>query len=324
MSTTNLDLPVLISAEQIRRREFVTTRRGYDPDQVRAYLEQLADQIELMRVLLRDAQAEAQSALRTTAQPRRDPYQQLGERVASVIREADQVAETIKTEAHRDAELVTRDARAEADRIRTDAQSKAEDARSRAETAVRAAREEADRTIAGLSTRRDALMDQLASMQERLIGVARDLESAMDVQVTIPDFSSIKDLRVESDDPDGSIAGEDDPTDALTAEAEPASEASTRDDDTASNETTSSTDAAGAGETETQADLETGTGASAVREPTIVVGEAGDDADDDGPSILDPSNEELWEGSDAMKLDIPALDLDWGDLDEGDGAGPYA
>ena len=219
MSTTNLDLPVLISAEQIRRREFVTTRRGYDPDQVRGYLEQLADQIELMRVLLRDAQAEAQSALRTTAQPRRDPYQQLGERVASVIREADQVAETIKTEAHRDAELVTRDARAEADRIRTDAQAKAEDARSQAETAVRAAREEADRTIAGLSTRRDALVDQLASMQERLIGVARDLESAMDVQVAIPDFASIKDLRVESDERDGSTAGEDDPTDAPTAEA---------------------------------------------------------------------------------------------------------
>ena len=213
MSTTNLDLPVLISAEQIRRREFVTIRRGYDPDQVRGYLEQLADQVELMRVLLRDAQAEAQTAVRRTiAQPRQDPYQQLGERVASVIREADQVAETIKTEAHRDAELVTRDARAEADRIRTDAQAKAEDARSQAETAVRAAREEADRTIAGLSTRRDALVDQLASMQERLIGVARDLESAMDVQVTIPDFSSIKDLRVESDDRDDPTAEEDDPT----------------------------------------------------------------------------------------------------------------
>ena len=289
MSTTNLDLPVLISADQIRRREFVTIRRGYDPDQVRAYLEQLADQIELMRLLLRDAQAEAQTALRrTTAQPRHDPYQQLGERVASVIREADQVAETIKTEAHRDAELVTRDARAEADRIRTDAQSKAEDARSQAETAVRAVREEADRTIAGLSTRRDALVDQLASMQERLIGVARDLEIAMDVQVTIPDFGSINDLRVGSDEHDGSTEGEDDPT----AEAE--------------------------------ADLETGTGASAVREPTIVVGEVDDVVVDDGASILDPSYEELWEGTDAMKLDIPALDLDWGDLDEGDEAGPFA
>ena len=302
MSTTNLDLPVLISAEQIRRREFVTIRRGYDPDQVRGYLEQLADQIELMRVLLRDAQAEAQSALRTTAQPRRDPYQQLGERVASVIREADQVAETIKTEAHRDAELVTRDARAEADRVRTDAQAKAEDARSQAETALRIAREEADRTIAGLSTRRDALVDQLASMQERLIGVARDLESAMDVQVAIPDFASIKDLRPEPDELEGSM----------------------QDQDTGPNGTAPSASAADPAETEAEADLETGSEASAGREPTIVVGEAGDDAGDDDPSILDPSNEELWEGSDAMKLDIPALDLDWGDLDEGEEAGPYA
>ena len=301
MSTTNLDLPVLISAEQIRRREFVTIRRGYDPDQVRGYLEQLADQVELMRVLLRDAQAEAQTAARrTTAQPRHDPYQQLGERVASVIREADQVAETIKTEAHRDAELVTRDARAEADRLRTDAQAKAEDARSQAETALRIAREEADRTIAGLSTRRDALVDQLASMQERLIGVARDLESAMDVQVAIPDFASIKDLRLEPDELEGSM----------------------QDQDTGPNGTAPSASAADPAETE--ADLETGSEASAGREPTIVVGEAGDDAGDDGPSILDPSNEELWEGSDAMKLDIPALDLDWGDLDEGEGAGPYA
>src|SRR4029453_15216945 len=197
MSATNLDVPVLISAEQIRRREFVTIRRGYDPDQVRAYLVQLADQIELMRVLLRDAQAEAQTARRTTEQPRQDPYQQLGERVASVIREADHAAEAITGEAHREAERVTREARADADRIRTDAQAKAEDARSRAETAVRTARQEADRTIAGLSTRRDALVDQIASMQERLIGVARDLESAMDVQFTIPDIPAIKDLLDE-------------------------------------------------------------------------------------------------------------------------------
>jgi len=291
MSATNLDVPVLISAEQIRRREFVTIRRGYDPDQVRAYLVQLADQIELMRVLLRDAQAEAQTARRTTEQPRQDPYQQLGERVASVIREADHVAEAITGEAHRDAERVTREARADADRIRTDAQSKAEESRSRAETAVRTARQEADRTIAGLSTRRDALVDQIASMQERLIGVARDLESAMDVQFTIPDIPAIKDLL---DEPaEGAAADEN----ASSKEIAPSAEAW---DDVAD-------------PTEVEA--------SAAREPTIMVAEAGDD----DPGILDPSYEELWEGTGAMKLDIPALDLDWGDIDdEGDGDGPYA
>jgi DivIVA domain-containing protein len=289
MSATNLDLPVLISAEQIRRREFVTIRRGYDPDQVRAYLGQLADQIELMRILLRDAQAEAETARRTPTQPRQDPYQLLGERVASVLREADHVAETITSEAHRNADDVTREARADADRIRTDAQAKAEEARSRAEHAVRTAREEADRTIAGLSTRRDALVDQIASMQERLIGVARDLESAMDVQFTIPDIPAIKDLL---DEP---------------AEGTPADENST------------STAVAPSVEARDDAADPTGVEASVVSEPSIAVAEARDE----DPGVLDPFYEELWEGTGAMQLDIPALDLDWGDIDdEGDDPPP--
>jgi DivIVA domain-containing protein len=291
MSATNLDLPVLISAEQIRRREFVTIRRGYDPDQVRAYLGQLADQVELMRILLRDAQAEAETSRRTPSQPRQDPYQLLGERVASVIREADHVAETITSEAHRNADDLTREARADADRIRTDAQAKAEEARSRAEHAVRTAREEADRTIAGLSTRRDALVDQIASMQERLIGVARDLESAMDVQFTIPDIPAVRDLL---DEP---------------AEETPADEKGTSPAVASSGD--AGDDAADLIEVE----------ASAVREPTIAVAEAGDEES----GVLDPFYEELWEGTGAMQLDIPALDLDWGDIDdEGDDPPPYA
>ena len=34
---SDLDLPLLPSAEQIRRRQFATVRRGYDPDQVHDY-----------------------------------------------------------------------------------------------------------------------------------------------------------------------------------------------------------------------------------------------------------------------------------------------
>ena len=305
MSATNLDLPVLISAEQIRRREFVTIRRGYDPDQVRAYLEQLADQMELMRVLLREAQAEAETAIRTISQPRQDPYERLGERVASVIREADHVAETIRGEAHRDAEQVTREARTDADRIRTDAQSKGEEARARAEAAVRTAREEADRTIAGLATRRDALFDQLASMQERLIGVAHDLESAMDLNVSLPDIASVRDLLDGSEERDGSIVNEAgtphemEKPDVLDASDVPA-------------------DPAGA-------PIE-GADRIGPREPTVSVREAGDDDDDGEPNTLDPSYEELWDGTDAVKLDlpeIPALDLDWGDA-VGDEDHPYS
>ena len=294
MSATNLDLPVLISADQIRRREFVTTRRGYDPDQVRAYLEQLADQIELMRVLLREAQQEAQTAIRTSAaQQHEDPYEKLAQRVAGVIREADLAAAAIRTEAATDAERLSRDARADADRVRTDAQAKAEEARARADDAVRAAREEADRTIAGLSTRRDALVDQLASMQERLIGVARDLESAMDVDVTLPAIQSFNELFDESDE-------------ANASEGAPASNGGSP---------WSPTDGA------TDEDDEHGSSADETERP-IVIGEAEatyDHAPEDEGPLMDPSYEELWDGTDAMKLDlpdIPALDLDWGQEDD--------
>ncbi len=285
MSATNLDLPVLISADQIRRREFVTIRRGYDPDQVRAYLEQLADQMEVMRSMMREARLEAETAVRAAAEPRLDPYEQLAARVSNVIREADGAAEKIRTQALSDAEQVTNQARAEADRISTDAQARAEEARERADTAVRLAREEADRTIGGLATRRDALVGQLASMQERLLGVAQDLESAMDVKVSIPEIEPLLAWQPSDDEPATDHADDEEPR----AEASAAHEEIRNVDDQSFG--------------------------------TIVVGEA-EDVDDDGPSITDPSTNELWEGTEAIKLDfpdIPSLDLDWDDLeDDGD------
>jgi DivIVA domain-containing protein len=179
MSATELDLPVLMAAEQIRRREFVTIRRGYDPDQVRDYLDQLADQVDLMASMIREARLDAESAVRAGTSPKTDPYEQLASRVASVIREADEVAERTRSEAHRDAERALEQARTDADRIRLDAQTHAEQSREEAERSVHEARGQADRTIAGLATRREALVGQLSQMQERLIGVARDLEDAI-------------------------------------------------------------------------------------------------------------------------------------------------
>ncbi len=271
MSSTNLDLPVLISADQIRRREFVTIRRGYDPDQVRAYLEQVAEQMELLRSSLQDArsQTQTQAPVRVHVAPKTDPdpYEQLGARVASVIREADEAAGRIRRDAHHEADELTREARADADRMRTDTQAKAEEAKAQADTAVRAAREEANRTIATLATRRDTLVDQLATMQERILGVARDLESAMEVKITMPDLPSMPDLVTDA-------------APSVSSEEEPALGAF-------------SFAGAGAG-----------------------VGEEADVADDDDPTMLDPAYEELWEGTDSIRIelpDIPSLDLDWGD-----------
>ncbi len=187
MSASHLDLPVLMSADQIRRREFVAVRRGYDPGQVRDFLEQVADQVQQLEGMLREARLEADAAVRAASGPRTDPYEELARRLATLLRTADEEAERIRREARREAERVLAEARADADRIRLDAQSTAEEIRAEAEAALREAREQADRTIAGLATKRDELVEQLAAMQERLVGVARELESTISAPVGAPE-----------------------------------------------------------------------------------------------------------------------------------------
>ncbi|MFM7718628.1 MAG: DivIVA domain-containing protein [Actinomycetota bacterium] len=91
----DFDLPLFASADQIRRREFVATRRGYDPDQVRAYLEQLADQIEQLEGMVRDARQRADAS----SAPQADPYQEVASRVAGAIRAADESAQRLVADA---------------------------------------------------------------------------------------------------------------------------------------------------------------------------------------------------------------------------------
>jgi len=194
MSPAELDLPVLLTPEHIRRREFVTTRRGYDPDQVRDYLEQLAMQVQDMTGMVQEARLEAESALHAQASWV-DPYDKLARRVSDLLRSADQEAARIRREAGEESDRVLREARAEADRVRLDAQTRAEEARAEAERHLRRARERADRTIAGLSTRRDELVQQLSQMQERVIGVAKELEDTIERPDAADDVREIPDAE---------------------------------------------------------------------------------------------------------------------------------
>lgn len=198
MSSTDLDVPLLPNSEQIRRRIFASVRRGFDPDQVREYLHQVADQVEALENEVREARLQAEAALRDAeAKPDRDPYEQLGGRIAELIRAADQEAEGLVRDAKEEAQRIMGEARADADRVRLDAQARAEEARQAGEEALRAARAEADRTLSDLSTRRGTLVEQLASMQERLLSVAKDLDTAIGSGTGRDDAASGDDDRRE-------------------------------------------------------------------------------------------------------------------------------
>ena len=186
MSSTELDLPLLPSSEQIRRREFATIRRGYDPEQVRQYLTHIAVQVETLEGELREARLRPAADDRvmevseSEPQPVEDPYERFAATVSDVLRAADEHAEQVLKAALDEATRVMGEARSEADRIRVDAQARAEEARQEGSEILTHAKVESKRVLSSLTARRETLVEQLAQMQSRLLGVARELEAAID------------------------------------------------------------------------------------------------------------------------------------------------
>jgi DivIVA domain-containing protein len=166
--TTELDLPLLPSAEQIRRREFASVRRGYDPDQVRDFLFQIAEQIKVLEGELAEAKLQVESAPAEApaapAEPQEDPYERVAQRFKELMANADQEAERIVAEAGAKAEQMIEAARTEADRIKVDAQAHAEEARQQGSEILAKAQEESDRVLSGLASRRRDLARQIEEM----------------------------------------------------------------------------------------------------------------------------------------------------------------
>jgi DivIVA domain-containing protein len=186
MPTSDLDMPLLPSAEQISRREFATVRRGYDPQQVRAYLASIATQVGTLERELSQLRLEAGSAAARSEQgvvktpdhaapPADDPYGALSKRFSTLIEMADQEAERILENARSEATQAVDEATSEADRIRVDAQAHAEEARQEGTDLLERAKTESDRLLSGLADRRRSLVTQLEEMRGKLIAVAEDL-----------------------------------------------------------------------------------------------------------------------------------------------------
>jgi DivIVA domain-containing protein len=192
----DLDLPLLPSAEQIRRREFATVRRGYDPDQVREYLQGVAGQVETLERALREqrkttpsespgdglAPATAPTAPApdaAIAMPSPDAYEEIAKRFAGVLETADKEASAAVAAAKTEATRIVEEARSEADRIRLDAQSKAEAAKQESSDTLANAKREADQILGSLAERRESLVSQMHDMQTKLLSVAKDLETSL-------------------------------------------------------------------------------------------------------------------------------------------------
>jgi DivIVA domain-containing protein len=280
---SDLDLPLLPSADQIRRRQFATVRRGYDPDQVTEYLSQIATQVEALENELREERMQASG--RTEAPPtpaappvpvaqpltEEDAYAQLSARFANVLRTADEQAQQLVSDARAEAKKIMEEAQAEADAVRVDAQATAEDARTKSAAELERAREEADRVLGGLEQRREAMLIQMHDMQSKLFAVAQNLD--------VPDI----------DDGGGAHAAADLASQAAPSPPKPAPPM---------------TEAVGTQEPD-------------ATEAEPAPAPVGDAAAADGDAV-DPRYEDLWASTETSSVDIPdlsALDIDFDDED---------
>jgi len=299
---SDLDLPLLPSAEQIRRRKFATVKRGYDPDQVHEYLNQVAIQVETLETDLRDERMSASSRPGETAvaTPKAAPappapaaaaaaasveaaYEQLSKRFATVLQAADTEAQALIANARAESAKLLDDARVEADKIRLDAQANAEASRAKSAAELERAREEADRVLGGLEQRREAMLAQMHDMQSRLLSVAKEFD--------VPDV--------------GPAA----PGAHAAPAAKPAAPLQTPKPQPAGAATPPPPKAAIPAHVPAQAPA-----AEASATP-VPIGE-GAQADDD---LVDPRYEDLWASTETRSVDIPdlsALDIDFDDEKE--------
>ncbi|MBD3298259.1 MAG: DivIVA domain-containing protein [candidate division Zixibacteria bacterium] len=111
-----------IRPDDIRTQEFRSRMRGYDPAQVRSYLEELADQVQHMHVQMRDLRnrlSDAQQQLETSP----------GGETTDVSIPAPQVSEDYHQAARADAQDVLAKAQKEADALIANAQADVDELR---------------------------------------------------------------------------------------------------------------------------------------------------------------------------------------------------
>ncbi|HLK46132.1 MAG TPA: DivIVA domain-containing protein [Acidimicrobiales bacterium] len=174
----------LTSSDRVREAEFAVKMRGYDSEQVDAFLDDLAAGVDGLLARLR----QTEDALRTARAGAPAPTEGSGPAVTSDVVVGEGVVGRALVVAQRAAEQVLQDAHAEARAVREDAEADAERVRSSAAGEAAALVQELDR-------RRRDLEQQLAdltywveqrrnSLSDALSGALRGLDDWLDRSTT--------------------------------------------------------------------------------------------------------------------------------------------
>lgn len=194
------------SPAAVASASFDTVRKGFDPDDVRDYLKQVAAELAALQEQVRDLEGELRVA-RQAPPPSIEELDEatvtnmLGEETARVLSTAREAAAQIRARAEEGSSRLLREAQDDATRLREqaelesarrrqeatrDAEAEVEAARQQGRDMVAEAREYRERVLADLAKRRELARQQLADLQsgrERLLqAFERARIVAVDVQ----------------------------------------------------------------------------------------------------------------------------------------------
>jgi DivIVA domain-containing protein len=180
VSTADLDLFGPPDADGTFPR-FTTVLRGYDPDQVRDFALRLAARVDALERELEEARSQRDAARQRYGTARDDAYNQLGQRMADMLRMADQQAEKIRRGAEEEAKQRIIESRQLAGQIEREAEEHALGLRTEGEETLQQATRARDELLGGLSASRDLALADMAAARDHLEGILERLGIAMDL-----------------------------------------------------------------------------------------------------------------------------------------------
>lgn len=180
MSTADVELFGPPDADGTYPR-FTTVLRGYDPEQVRDYVLRLGARVDELEQELEEARSERDAARKRFGTARDDAYNQLGLRMADVLRTADRQAEKIRQDADEEVKQRVAQSKQLAQQIEREAEERAEQLRAEGEELRQRTAAEREQLLGGLFASRDLALADLGAAKDHLAGIVDQLEVAMQV-----------------------------------------------------------------------------------------------------------------------------------------------
>ncbi|HEY2303180.1 MAG TPA: DivIVA domain-containing protein [Acidimicrobiales bacterium] len=157
-----------LSADLIAQRGFASARRGFDPDEVRAFLGKVAKEFRSLRQLQSSLEELLREAEYRAAHPTWDDNTLLaavGDETASILRSAHAAAADIKGKAEDNASRILKEAQEQSAAIRTEAETTAKQRTEEAETTALRVREQA---LADAERMRDTARQQAEAIRSQV------------------------------------------------------------------------------------------------------------------------------------------------------------